>query len=123
MSGERDHGDDFNVTRLGVAHEPADDLLRVEAAIFLIVRAEAITVRRGRSADGADGGKLGVFLGLETPTLVVIEDEAEAIELMKGEKIDVSLEIVIGNDAAGDIELDLAGTGGGVVLHQTAGHV
>ena len=61
VGGKRDDGDDFDVAGFRVGHDLADEFLSIVAAVFFVIRAEAIAVGRSRGADGSDGGELGVF--------------------------------------------------------------
>ena len=53
--------------------------------------------------------------------MVVVETEAELVELVEGEKVDEVLQLVVGNDVAGDVELDFAVSAAGAVADINTG--
>ena len=108
VSGHFDLGNHFDMTLGGVAHDFADVVLRVEAAVRLaVVHAFPVFVvasDEGFAAFGADLRQPGIFPDLDAPSLVVGQMPVEFIDLVQGEDVDVGLDVLHREEVAAYVE-------------------
>ncbi len=124
VAGEVNLGDDFNVALLGISHNLAQLVERIEAAaaILRVVVVFGAGFERERGlAHGTDGGQLGIFGDFHAPALVVGQVPVEAVELVDSGHVEQLLDFVHREEVARHVEVETTVTHERFVLDGEAG--
>src|SRR5512141_2013631 len=113
MAWHLDLGNDAHETLACVGDDLTNVVLRVEAAVSLVVEDGGRRIANLVSDDGAvapraDVGEARVLLDLDAPSLVVREMPVEGVHLMQREEVDVLLDELLRHEMACRVEMHAA---------------
>ena len=104
VAGQVDFGDDFDAPVGGVGHDFPDVVLGIETAIALLAGVEGRFERFAAAAPGTDGRQFRILLDFHAPAVVVGQVPVELVDLVVGQPVEVTQDIIFTEERARDVE-------------------